>query len=681
ASRPLPGPRPRPHRPRCDQRGQPRHRPRVLFLDRRDRGRPEPRHRPHRRRRGRGRHRRRRPRRPAPLLGPPVLSRRLLRLRRRPRAGGPLRAGGNSGLQGPCPRHQAPPREEEVQASGPYGPGLLRHERGHRVRPGHRELRRAQNTDALARERQREERLPAAHAPVRGWRLPSRPRGRPPQHHWHERSLNQDQPRPLHDREHLPDRRGQKGRRPDVQREGRRPPLSGQARRGRPRRGPRPRRALQEGEPEAPPPGRPRDVRVSGARDQALREPPHLRPARLREGRRRRHGARGGSPHQGPEHPAQSPRRGLLRPPDRVGPRGHPPPRRAHLRPDGLRRQVQGLRRAPAGRAGQDHARLPRADRRGLRALRGVGELLLERPPPGDHRQGPQPLRGAPQQVRRPPRPRPRRVRRLAAGGRPVRGPRDARRGHLPPLGRPPGPRRHQGNKQRLGDGRAGPPRRGQARDLRRRAEQVRPLGIQDQQPQRHPGRHLGPRAPPQPHPLRRPAVPLQGRRRGSRQRRHQPLRPHRRRGADQLQLPLLLRHHPRGAPPARKRPPPPAPRPLRRPRLRHLPASDGPHGQAGHRHLRRAQGRRRDLRPDRHARPHKDRQATGHNRHPWRHRRRPRGAGLRGPGRRPGRPPYGPRRRRPVQELPLEPHPQQPPGEEARVLANTVRPGSDEGL
>ncbi len=60
---------------------------------------------------------------------------------------------------------------------------------------------------------------------------------------------------------------------------------------------------------------------------------------------------------EGPEHAAQRPRRGRLRLPHRVGPRGRAAARRAHLRPDGLRRQVQGLRRVPAGGAGADHAR------------------------------------------------------------------------------------------------------------------------------------------------------------------------------------------------------------------------------------------------------------------------------------------------------------------------------------
>src|SRR3712207_7765452 len=53
--------------------------------------------------------------------------------------------------------------------------------------------------------------------------------------------------------------------------------------------------------------------------------------------------------------------------------------------------------------------------------------------------------------------------------------------------------------------------------------------------------RSLRPRTPPEPHPLWGPAIPLQGGRRGGRQRRDQPLRQDRRRGVDQLLLPLLL--------------------------------------------------------------------------------------------------------------------------------------------
>ena len=71
-----------------------------------------------------------------------------------------------------------------------------------------------------------------------------------------------------------------------------------------------------------------------------------------------------------------------------------------------------------------------------------------------------------------------------------------------------------------------------------------------------------------------------------------------------------------------------------------------------------------------------------GHSRHPHRDRGRPRGAGLRGPGRRAGCPPHRPRRRRPLQELPLEPQTSRedrlgPP----RRLQDTLWPGSDEGL
>src|ERR687897_670671 len=51
--------------------------------------------------------------------------------------------------------------------------------------------------------RHREERRPAAHAPLRRRRLPHGPRGGPPEHHGHERALDQAQPRPVHHLEHL----------------------------------------------------------------------------------------------------------------------------------------------------------------------------------------------------------------------------------------------------------------------------------------------------------------------------------------------------------------------------------------------------------------------------------------------------------------------------------------------
>ena len=87
-----------------------------------------------------------------------------------------------------------------------------------------------------------------------------------------------------------------------------------------------------------------------------------------------------------------------------VGPRGRAAARRAHLRPDGLRRQVPRLRGVPDRAAPvRTDGGLPRPDRRGLRVLRRQRQLLLERPPPGDDRQGPQPLRGAAEQVRRAP--------------------------------------------------------------------------------------------------------------------------------------------------------------------------------------------------------------------------------------------------------------------------------------
>src|SRR4028119_669093 len=50
----------------------------------------------------------------------------------------------------PRPPHQPPERAKEVQPPGPPRPRLLRHERGNRVRPRHRRLRRTQDTDAPA---------------------------------------------------------------------------------------------------------------------------------------------------------------------------------------------------------------------------------------------------------------------------------------------------------------------------------------------------------------------------------------------------------------------------------------------------------------------------------------------------------------------------------------------------
>ncbi len=208
------------------------------------------------------------------------------------------------------------------------------------------------------------------------------------------------------------------------------------------------------------------------------------------------------------------------------------------------------------------------------------------------------------------------------------------------------------------------------------------PPAIQDLLPQRHPRRHLRPRTAPQPDALRGAAVPQQGRRRGSRQRRHQPLRPHRRRGADQLQLPLLLRHHPRGAAPARERPPPPAPRPLRRPGLRHASRARWSSWASRARTSSASAARdaassvlavMRSLIKTASPRPY---------RHPHRHRRCPGGAGLRGPRRRAGRPPHRPRRRRPLQELPLEPQASRPYlVRPPRRLEDPLRPGSDERL
>ena len=105
------------------------------------------------------------------------------------------------------------------------------------------------------------------------------PGGGPPQHHRHERALHQDQPRPLHHRQHFQTVERQEGRRPDVQREGRRPPLPGQAGGGRPEGRPRARRALREGRTAGPAARGPGDVRVSGHGDQAFREPQDLRAA------------------------------------------------------------------------------------------------------------------------------------------------------------------------------------------------------------------------------------------------------------------------------------------------------------------------------------------------------------------------------------------------------------------
>src|SRR5919112_1910758 len=61
-----------------------------------------------------------------------------------------------------------------------------RHERGHRVRPRHRGLLGPPHPHAPARERQRDGRLPAAHAPLRGRGVLARSGGGPPQHHRHE---------------------------------------------------------------------------------------------------------------------------------------------------------------------------------------------------------------------------------------------------------------------------------------------------------------------------------------------------------------------------------------------------------------------------------------------------------------------------------------------------------------
>ena len=154
---------------------------------------------------------------------------------------------------------------------------------------------------------------------------------------------------------------------------------------------------------------------------------------------------------------------------------------------------------------------------------------------------------------------------------------------------------RDQVDRRRLAPGRAGGARRRQGDHLRRRAQQVRRRRFPGRPP-RYPGRHRRPRSPPQRGPLRRPAVPLQGRRRDPRQLRHLVLRPGRRRGDHQRLLPLAQRHDQVGTARPQKGPAPgpPCPFPRPHPRLLSETADDQGHGRAGRfQHGCRHRGRR----------------------------------------------------------------------------------------
>ena len=103
------------------------------------------------------------------------------------------------------------------------------------------------------------------------------------------------------------------------------------------------------------------------------------------------------------QHPAHRARRGHQRSSHSVGPRGRIAARRAHLRSHGLRRQVPRVRRVPHQGARVESMSAFYGESTGLRLLRRQRQLVLERAPPGDHRQGPQPLRRPAQQVPGPP--------------------------------------------------------------------------------------------------------------------------------------------------------------------------------------------------------------------------------------------------------------------------------------
>ena len=170
-----------------------------------------------------------------------------------------------------------------------------------------------------------------------------------------------------------------------------------------PEEDPRARRPLREGRPEGPPARGPGDVRGARSRDGTVQEPHHLRAARLRPGSAGEHRSTRRTYRREGSTPC-APRAVRIRAfTPFCGTSG------TYCRTPGGSSTPRTTTTSSAGSSSTSSVpasspwRVLRGDQLGLRLLRRQRQLVLERAPPGDHRQGPQPLRRPAEQVPGPP--------------------------------------------------------------------------------------------------------------------------------------------------------------------------------------------------------------------------------------------------------------------------------------